>query len=299
MKLAKLLHNPTAGDEGHSKEELISLIESNGFRCIYSSIKSKGWKNIEPEVDFLIVAGGDGTVRRLTKELLHRKMLAKTWPIALLPLGTANNIAKALDISGTTEEIIQSWHTANAKKYDVGIYDSEKSKFFLEGFGYGIFPYLMQEMKKQGKESIESPEDKMQAALELLHQISLSYEPRKCKLEVDGIDHSGKYLLAEIMNTRSIGPNLFLSRDADPGDGQLEVVLVREEDKQHFASYVASKMKAVEGAHVFDTLKGKNVRVSWEGTHVHVDDKVLKMKKSSEVKIELREGLLEFLVPAD
>lgn len=297
MKLAKLLHNPKAGDEAHSKEELISIIESNGFRCIYSSTKTKDWKNIEPEVDFLIAAGGDGTIRSLTKELLHRKVLEKTWPIALLPLGTANNIAKALDVSGTTEEIIQSWHTASVKKYDVGIYDLEKSEFFLEGFGYGIFPYLMQEMKKQGKESIESPEDKMQAALELLHKISLAYEPRKCRLEVDGIDHSGKYLLAEIMNTRSIGPNLLLSPDADPGDGELEVVLVREEDKQHFVSYVESKMNAAERTHVFHTLKGKNVRVSWEGTHVHVDDEILKMKQSAEVQIELRVGLLEFLVP--
>jgi diacylglycerol kinase family enzyme len=296
MKVAKLLHNPGAGDEEHTKKKLISIIESNGFKCKYASLKSKSWKDIESKVDFLIVAGGDGTVRQITKELLNRKVLEKTWPIALLPLGTANNIAKALHISGTAEQIIQSWHTATVKKYDVGIYDQAKLKFFLEGFGYGIFPYLMQEMKKQDKESTESPERKMQKALALLHQITLSYEPRHCHLEVDGADHSGKFLLAEIMNTRSIGPNLFISPHADPGDGELEVVLVPEENKERFASYVLSKMSGDEKTHVFRTLKAKSVRISWEGTHVHVDDEILKMNKSTEVQIELKQGLLEFLV---
>jgi diacylglycerol kinase (ATP) len=70
MKIAKLIHNPTAGDEEHSKKQLISIIEANGFECIYSTTKKKSWKNIEPEVDFIIAAGGDGTVRKITKEVL-------------------------------------------------------------------------------------------------------------------------------------------------------------------------------------------------------------------------------------
>jgi diacylglycerol kinase family enzyme len=228
--------------------------------------------------------------------LLNRKVLEKTWPIALLPLGTANNIAKALHISGTTEQIIKSWHTATVKKYDVGIYDQAKLKFFLESFGYGLFPYLMQEMKKRGGDSVESPEERMNTALELLHEVTLSYGPRNCQLEVDGVDHSGKFLLAEIMNTRSIGPNLFLSPNSDPGDGELEVVLVPEENKERFASYVSSKMNGDEKIHVFRTFKGKNIQISWDGTHVHVDDEILKMSRSKKVKIELKEGMLEFLL---
>ena len=298
MKVAKLLHNPEAGDEDHKEKELISMIESSGFKCVYSSTKKKGWKEIEPEVDFLIVAGGDGTVRKIVKELLDRKVLEKTWPIALLPLGTANNIARTLGISCTTEEIIQSWHAGKVKRYDVGrIHDITGADFFLEAFGYGVFPYLIQEMKKQGKESIEIAEEKMQAALQLLHQIILSYKPRYCRLEVDGTGHSGKLLLAEIMNTRSIGPNLVLSPHGDPGDGELEVVFVPEKQKERFASYVFDRMRGLDETYVFSTLKAKNIQISWDGTHVHVDDKIVKVNKSKEVRIELKEGLVEFLVP--
>src|ERR1700693_2303775 len=108
MKIINLLHNPTAGNEDHSKEELISLLEENGYECRYSSMK-KDWKNLEEKVDFIVAAGGDGTIRKITKELLERKLSEKIWPIALLPLGTANNVAQTLEINGSTEEIIQSW----------------------------------------------------------------------------------------------------------------------------------------------------------------------------------------------
>lgn len=107
------------------------------------------------------------------------------------------------------------------KKYDVGrISNAEKGLFFLESFGYGIFPYLIEEMENADKEETDTPEKKIQTALKLLHKIILSYEPADCRIKIDETDHYGKFLLAEIMNIRSVGPNLFLSPDGDPGDGE-------------------------------------------------------------------------------
>lgn len=300
MKVAKILHNPAAGDEEHSKEELISLLEASGFECAYTSTKKKDWKKVKPDVDFLVAAGGDGTVRKIVKTLLKRKVLEKTWPIALLPLGTANNIAATLGISGTQEEIIESWHNSTLKKFDVGlVYELEETNFFLEGLGYGIFPYLIAEMKKQGKDFIEDPDLKMNAALELLHQIVLSYEPRHCELVVDDHNHSGKFLMVEIMNTRSIGPNLILAPEADPGDGELEIVLVPEKCKNQFATNLTNKIAGKKEDYRYDIVKGKDIRIQWDGTHVHLDGEVLKIKKSMELSIQLKAGVLEFLVPKD
>src|SRR5437762_678242 len=148
MKRITLVHNPTAGDEEHSKKELKNLIEENGFECRYLSTKEKDWKEIKSNTDILMIAGGDGTVRKVTKELLKKKLLEHIWPIALLPVGTANNIAKALGVDGSSEEIISSLRHAEPKKFDVGkVTNIEDEEFFLESLGYGIFPYLMKEMK--------------------------------------------------------------------------------------------------------------------------------------------------------
>jgi len=298
MKLVQLFHNPGAGDEEHSKNDLIDLLEENGYECRYLSTKKKGWEEFDGRADLLVIAGGDGTIRNVIKELLEIKLLNAPPPIALLPLGTANNISKTLGITGETEETIAFWKKRKIKRFDVGrVYDVPEASFFLESFGYGIFPYLIKEMKKLPDESFETPDLKMQKALEVLHDIIVSYEPRYCELEVDGTDHSGKFLLAEIMNTRSIGPNLCISPLADPGDGEFEVVLVPEQHKEKFAAYVAGRLKGEDETYSFHTLKGNDIKISWEGTHVHVDDQIIKFEKGKKITIKLKKGLLEFLVP--
>jgi diacylglycerol kinase family enzyme len=297
MRLAQLIHNPGAGDETHGKEQLISLIKDSGFECRYSSTKKKMDKLLDEEADFLIIAGGDGTIRKVTSELVARKALDKSWPIGLLPLGTANNIAKTLKLNREHDELVKAWHSEKIKTFDVGkIYGFDKAEFFLESFGFGIFPYLMKQMQKKEKEEIEDPEQKIQAALQLLHEYIFSYDAKYCKLKIDGIDHSGKYLLVEVMNTKSIGPNLFLAPKADPGDGLFNVTLIPEADKEKFASYITSRINNKEESHSFLEIKGKEIAASWDGTHVHVDDQVMKVKKNIEIDIELKHDLLHFLI---
>ena len=298
MKVAQLVHNPGAGDEEHGKEDLIAVIKANGFECRYSSTKKNILKNLDPDIDFLIVAGGDGTLRSVAKELVERKVIEKIWPIGLLPLGTANNIAKSLEIEGATEDLIRTWRLEKSKNFDIGkVHDVDDADFFLESFGFGVFPYLMMQMKKLGKEKIDNPDEKIKAALEVLHEIILSYDAKDCELNIDGKDHSGKYLLAEIMNTKSIGPNLFLAPQADPGDGLFNVIVIPEADREKFASYVMGKINGKEGEYDFLEVQGKKVAICWDGTHVHVDDEVVKLKKKKEIKVELKENLFRFLVP--
>ena len=294
MKIINLFHNPTAGNENHDKEELISLMEKNGFECQYSSMK-KDWKDIDEKVDFIVAAGGDGTIRKITKQLLDRKLSEKTWPIALLPLGTANNIAQTLDIEGSTEEIIQSWHHTHVKAFDVGrICGLSGTDFFLESLGYGMFPYLIKKMKKV---ETTTPDLEIKTALEILYDIIFSYEPKQCHLTIDGVDHSGKFLMTEIMNTKLIGPNLFLSPHGDPGDGEFEVITIPEKDKEKLADYISDKLKGIESPYTFQQFKAKQITISWEGTHMHVDDEIIKIDKGVEIEIEMRKGLLEFMVP--
>jgi diacylglycerol kinase (ATP) len=294
MKAANIVHNPKAGEGEYTKKKLVSLVESSGFKCSYSSTKKKGWEKMESaETDFVILAGGDGTVRKVAGELLDKHL-----PIGLLPLGTANNIARTLGIFGKPEEIISAWNHKNIKRYDVGrIYGLKKAKFFLEGFGYGVFPRLMKEMENQRKRLTDSPEENLKLALEVLHDIILKSKARFCKISIDGADHSGKFILAEVMNTQSIGPNLDLAPFADPGDGVLEVILISERQREEFAAYVLNKLNGKEQAPVFNILKAKNLEIFWEGKLLHVDDQFIQLDESADIKIKLQEGVLEFLVP--
>lgn len=299
MQKIHLLHNPGAGDETHNKDHLVAAIEKAGFTCNYTSTKLPGWKPWDQEADLIAIGGGDGTVRKVIKKLLKDEKNAQTILLAVLPLGTANNIAKTFKLANDPDAVIQSWEKGQIKRVDIGsVRNVPDVEFFLEGFGFGIFPLLMKEMKKK-EGTYHTPEEELQGALKTLHQIFLNYKPRRCELEVDGTDHSGMFYMVEVMNIQSIGPNMVLAPLADPGDGELEVVLVPEAHKEKFSDFLMHRLTQSEEVFHFHTLKGKKIRIRWDGTRLHADDKMLKLEKETEVCIEIKEGALQFLVPAD
>ncbi len=295
MKIAKLLHNPKAGEGEYTRKKLSKLLKDAGYQCRYSSTKKKGWdEGKDADVDLVVVAGGDGTVRKVARVMLDQKKA-----IALLPLGTANNIARTLNLNEKPETLVHAWSSASLKPFDVGrIYGLKRSaEFFLEGIGFGVFPRLMKEMKKYKERLPESPEENINLALEVLHDIILSSKARFCKISLDGADYSGEFLLAEVMNTQSIGPNLNLTPVGDPSDGELEVILIAERQREEFAAYVHNKLHGIEQPPIFNVLKAKNLEIFWEGRLLHVDDEIIQLKKSRDIRIKLQEGALTFLVP--
>lgn len=298
MKRTTLLHNPSAGDNDFSKKELVKLIKKAGFECNYASVKEEGWDTFEDETDFLIVAGGDGTVRRAAKALMKRKLLDKQFPLALLPHGTANNIATALQIEGHAKDIVPHWHHSHLQPFDIGkIHGLGEDLFFLEAFGYGIFPRLMKVMDKIEGEIGESVEEKLKAARVVLYDIVQNYEARPCTIVADGVEHSGNYIMVEVMNIRSLGPNLVLAADADPGDGLLDVVMVSESSRAKFESFLLGRINGKEDSEFsFTTVRAKKVKIMWEGKDVHADDERLKVEKPLEVEIEILPDMLQFMI---
>src|SRR5690606_3166200 len=125
------------------------------------------------------------TVRKVAEELLSRRVLEKRPPLGLLPFGTANNIAKTLGLRGSVAQIAQGWHNASIKRFDVGVIDGlDRSMFFLESFGYGLFPKLMKEMDERGWDEIEDPKERLKVALRALHDLVLKAPLKQCDLQI-------------------------------------------------------------------------------------------------------------------
>ncbi len=298
MKLAKILHNPSAGGRNITAKQLVELVERENFRCTYASVKHDEWKTFGPELDFIIVAGGDGTVRKAAQALLDREDPARPLPIAVLPVGTVNNIARTLQISGPLRQIVKSWHRLTLKKFDIGkLHGPSDERFFLEGFGYGVFPRLMKEVKKMNGTIANAPVKKIPAALGVLYDIILGYASQYAEIHADGVKQSDRYALIEVMNIRSIGPDLRLARSADPGDGKMEIVTVPESRQSRFADYILNCLKGKKDDFTFDTLRATEFRILCNNKDMHADDKIVENRAPGETGIQVSAGAFELLVP--
>lgn len=298
MKAVSLFHNPDAGSSPNSSKHLVKHIKAAGFRCDVSSSDPEDVKKLIPKTtDYLAVAGGDGTVRKVTSQLLKRRVIDRRFPVGIIPLGTANNIARSLGIDGDLARAIRVWRRGRTRVVDaVRVSRLKKTSFFLEGAGFGVIPCLMKAMEASD-EKHATPETSIAAALRLLLKVTGSYQPQESTVVIDGKKYHGKFLMAEVLNIPSIGPNLRLAPDADPSDGLLDIVLVRESQRKQLQQYVMERI-----ANGKDTpfpgrvIRGKLVEMRIAGEYFHADDKFRRIKKARKVTLEICPGAITFLV---
>jgi diacylglycerol kinase (ATP) len=152
-------------------------------------------------------------------------------------------------------------------------------------------------MQSIAKTKPHTPEQELELALEEMRTIVSGYETCYCKIEIDGKDYSDDYLMVEVMNIRSIGPNLHLGPDVEVDDGVFDVVLLSEKHRKEFGDHLADKLKGNEANPALTIVKGKRIKLKWEGADCHVDDERIEITEPGEIVIEIEQGLIEFLVP--
>ena len=298
MKHIRILHNPSAGTSDHSREILQTQLQNVGFECsYYSTKKTQQDEFISDRADIMAVVGGDGTVRKLADQMLNRKVINRRLPVALLPCGTANNIGRTLNIEGTEEQIVSRWAAENIQPFDVAeVKGLKETNFIMEALGFGVFPKLIKKMKAL-KNKPEDAEKELELALKILHDIVLDYKGRNCELIVDGKDLSGQYLMVEIMNIQSVGPNLNIAPLADTHDGKLDVVAVPLDQREALANYVKNRLEKGKDEVFFgNAIKASNVKIKWKGKLLHADDMLLEQKKQAPISLWARKGALDFLI---
>ena len=231
-----LIHNPKAGDRKHGKKQLMASLTRCGHQAFYQSARERGWKKaFRKPVDLIIAAGGDGTVHKTAWQIMESGI-----PLAILPLGTANNLARSLGFTGSVDEILQSLHCGKGQPFDVGVArNGSETNCFLEAAGGGLFADYFPAAEATEKEDA-SPREELKGNLSLLRNLCLDYPAQHWKIVIDGKDISGCYILWGAMNIRSAGPALQLAPKAKTNDGRLDFVAVREYKRKMFIKHVAA-----------------------------------------------------------
>jgi diacylglycerol kinase family enzyme len=225
MKIA-LMHNPAAGSEDHSAEELIDEIHRAGHRVVAHVTRKRELRAaLHDGCDLVAIAGGDGTVGKAAHVLK-----GTSTPFTVLALGTANNIARTLRVTGTTAEQIASWTARVVRGFDVAeaTIDGEAVDF-IEALGFGVFPRVMR--ANRDAPAPDGAEATLARDLQALHDRIATAPTRPYRITGDGRDLSGNYVMVEILNIPTIGPRLTIAADADPHDGKLDLVVAGEHER--------------------------------------------------------------------
>jgi diacylglycerol kinase (ATP) len=301
-----LLYNPKAGDGRHSRKDLVKALEKAGHDAICRSIKQKGWKRaLKKPADAIVVAGGDGAIAKVAPALIGREV-----PLAILPLGTANNLARSLGFFASTKEIIAQLGDGNKRVFDIGVVRGPwgKKRFLFEGAGAGLLADYVHAENNEAKKNKEEEPKKLSKEQELRRHVARlreklqNYRARKWQLELDNQDISGRYILWEAMNIRSVGPALYLAPRAATEDGRFDFVYVREQDRDLLLKYFDARLTGQKTKFPLPIRRFKKLKIVWQKWMIHLDDETWpqrdeKPKNPVNIKIKVKASALQVLGP--
>ena len=119
----------------------------------------------------------------------------------------------------------------------------------------------------------------MDRHVSLLRRMLHEYQAQPWKIEIDGEDTSGRFLLWEAMNIRSIGPALYLAPQAATHDGRLDFVSVRETDRDLLMDHLEARLSKKKHKFPLPIRRFRQLRIVWEGATLRMDDEIWPRKK--------------------
>lgn len=284
-----LFYNGGAGD-GVPFDRIRDAIERRGHQLVrVVDHRTDVERLLDERPDIVAAAGGDGTIAHVARLLAHRGL-----PLAILPVGTANNIARSVGITASIDELIGGWETAGRLPFDLGVVDGVWGRaHFVEAFGGGLIPTAIADINARTSEDV-SAQSKVAGAVDAFTEILSQLQPVEWTIVADGARTTGEFLLVEVLNIRSIGPNLVFAPDASPLDGLFHVVMAREEHREEITRYLQDLLDGRDHPPSLPLQSARQVTLQG-ATDIHVDDQVLSSPADGTVSIHIDARALELV----
>lgn len=290
---ALLVENERAG-RAPRHDVLVDGLVRAGFAvdgCIDAHADDATWgRALGPRTDVVVAAGGDGTVARV-----GRRLLGTSTPLAVVPTGTANNLARALGVVVDARSAIDGLSRARERRLDLGRVrglDGDGGSWFFEAFGVGAFAAVLAareaDRHKEPRRGFQRLADEIER-----------HPGVRIELRVGSDRREETCVLAAAMNVRTLGPGVELACEARCDDGELDFVVVRSDRRDELVTHL--RRAAAGGTHAdarpcFDVVRARQITMTTEHVWAHLDDKAKEV--SGEVTIDVVAGALRVLVPS-
>lgn len=222
-----VVFNPKAGKEDQADEIRAALARHFTLPLwtteIYETTGEKGEDvaaicraACERGASLVVAAGGDGTLIGVANGLVNSPV-----PLGILPLGTGNDLARALLIPLNLDEAMQLLVSDHAVMEIDALQVGER--YFLSNVSVGISPQMMHDTQSVHKKIF----GRLAYILAMIKRSSI-FHLQRYTLTLDGRARSVRAAEVMISNTTLLAKPPFLFGAPDTlADGQLEVYIVR------------------------------------------------------------------------
>ncbi|WP_225047792.1 diacylglycerol kinase [Lacticaseibacillus kribbianus] len=226
MQRARLIYNPTSGNEGMKRyvADILDVMEQAGYESSAFQTTPTPWsarteaaRATEAGFDLIVAAGGDGTINEVVNGIAPHEKRPK---MALIPAGTTNDYARALRIPredpvAAAKMILQG----QTLLMDIG---QANDHYFMNIAAGGMLTELTYAVPSEFK-SIFGYFAYVIKGAEMLPGV----RPVPMHLEFDDGSYDGPASMFLLAMTNSIGGFEQIVPDASLGDGKFSLIVVK------------------------------------------------------------------------
>jgi YegS/Rv2252/BmrU family lipid kinase len=256
-----LIHNPNAGSGGNARRKQLDdarkMLAAGGIEADLAETRGPGdateiANRASQEGRQLVIAcGGDGTLNEVVNGLAGRQNGHRV-PLALLPGGTANILAKELgipwDIPGATRKLLQ----CDVKEIALGLAtplgQPERKKYFLSVAGAGPDGMIVYSVDLELKARVGILAYWYQGAREVLRYRFPHFRVLAEGRQIDAT-------LVVIGRTKNYGGPFKITTEADLYEDQFEVMALTTRSGFRYLSYLPTlwmgKLRGTDGVHFY------------------------------------------------
>lgn len=258
MKKVKFIYNPFSGENAILKDldTVIKTHQKEGYTVIpyrlsYDTDIERVFEDLDESYHYIIIAGGDGTVDTIVNCMKQKKI---NLPIAILPVGTANDFAKFIGMPEDIETACKNILFSTPKSMDIG---KINDKYFINVASTGLFTDVSQKTDVNLKNTI----GKLAYYIKGIEQLP-SF--RKINIKVDSKEekfHGDMYLML-VFNGQTAG-SFNLAYKAEIDDGLLDVIIIKAVPLKDL---IPLFIKIMRGEH----LEGQNSIVYFKSNKIKI-----------------------------
>lgn len=174
-------------------------------------------KKYAPEVEIVIVMGGDGTVHQCINVVAD---LEKRPLIGILPGGTSNDFSRTLDIPQNLKQAAEVIADGKYRYIDIG---KTNSCYFLNFWGVGLIAETSANIDADQKDRFGLISYYITTLKTVNQAESFTY-----RIEANGKVHEGEAILVLVLNGRFVGTRQIPIDELQPDDGKFNVLIVKD-----------------------------------------------------------------------